>query len=826
MVSNLPLFPIQEVIPEVLKFLMKQDTVIVHAPPGAGKSTILPLQLLDQPWLKDKKILMLEPRRLAASSIAYRMADLLGEQVGEQVGYRIRFDTRVSANTKIEVITEGILSRMIQQDNALEDIGLVIFDEFHERSIHADLGLALCREIQQVLRPDLRVMIMSATLETAELSRLLSAPVVTSHGKQYPVKVVYTGESDPYHLPELCTHATSRAIKECPGDILVFLPGQGEIKKTAEILKRKHPELAVYPLYGQLPYTKQQTALQPHPSGKRKIVLATSIAETSLTIEGIQVVIDSGFTRSSKFDSKSGLSRLTTLPITKDAADQRAGRAGRLKPGTCYRLWSPATQLNMLSFRTPEILETDLMQLVLELAKWGTKDINSLTWLTPPPAGSIHQATETLDDIGALESGKITPHGNAIYQLPCHPRIAHMLLKGIELLTPAIATDLAAILEEKDPLDQAPSLDLTLRIEFLRRYRKEKMKHRSFEKIEKVAHVYRQLLRISPEDGPVDPYAVGLLLAYAYPERIASSRPGNQAQFQLANGKIAAMDHKDDLAHQPWLAIAHLDAREKLGKIFSAAPLNPKDLKPMLKRRERITWETKKGGLIMQEEWRIGQITLQQTPLKSPDKTTQLAVVLQAIKNEGKYLLDFTEEVTNWQNRVNCLRQWNPEQGWPDVGTTTLLQTCEDWLIMYLDGVKSVEDLKKIKLIEVLENSLPYELGQLLLQLAPETLEVPSGSKIGIHYQEQGPPILAARLQELFGLMETPLINSGKVPLLIHLLSPGYKPVQVTSDLKSFWNTTYHEVKKELKRRYPKHYWPDDPLIAEAVRGVKRKASP
>jgi ATP-dependent helicase HrpB len=364
---------------------------------------------MEEPWLENKKILMLEPRRLAASSIAYRMADLLGEQVGERVGYRIRFDTRISAKTKIEVITEGILSRMIQQDNALEDIGLVIFDEFHERSIHADLGLALCREIQQILRPDLRILLMSATLETEALSNLLSAPVISSTGKQYPVKIIYGGESDPYLISEICSQATSKALNETQGDILVFLPGQGEIKKTAESLQKKHPEVAVYPLYGQLPHARQQAALLPHPTGKRKIVLATSIAETSLTIEGIQVVVDSGYTRSSKFDPKSGLSRLTTLPITKDAADQRAGRAGRLMPGICYRLWTSGTHYNLLPFRIPEILETDLTPLVLELTKWGTKNIHSLTWLTPPPMASIHQAMETLENIGAIDSGKSLP---------------------------------------------------------------------------------------------------------------------------------------------------------------------------------------------------------------------------------------------------------------------------------------------------------------------------------------------------------------------------------------------------------------------------------
>lgn len=822
---HVPVFPIHDVLPEVMKRMEEHNTLILHAPPGAGKSTILPLHFLGQSWLEKKKILMLEPRRLAASSIAHRMAGLLGEQVGDRVGYRIRFDTRISAKTKVEVITEGILSRLIQQDNELADIGLIIFDEFHERSIHSDLGLALCREIQQVLRPDLRILIMSATLDTDSLSTLLSAPVVSSPGRQYPVNIIYLGGTDPYLLPELCTQATRRALNETQGDILVFLPGKAEILKTAEMLKRAHPTLAVYPLYGQLPHGKQQAALLPHPAGKRKVVLATSIAETSLTIEGVQVVIDTGYTRSSRFDPKSGLTRLVTLPVTKDAADQRAGRAGRLGPGTCYRLWTTATQLNLLAFRTPEILETDLTALVLELTKWGTTAIQSLTWITPPPKAAIHQAFETLEAIGALEAGRITAHGKAVHALPCHPRIAHMLLKGVDTKLVELATDVAAVLEEKDPLDQASSLDLTLRVEFLRRYRRDNMNHKAVEKIEKVAAVYRKLLQVSQENVPVDPYAVGLLLAYAYPERIASSRPGNQAQFQLANGKIAAMDRKDDLSHQPWLAIAQLDDREKLGKIFSAAPLNPKDLKPMVKQRKKISWDSKKGGIIAIEEWRIGQIVLHSTPMKNPDKATLKAEVLRAVKDEGQHLLNFSPDVISWQNRVNFVRQNNPEEVWPDVSTPTLLQRSEDWLSMYLDQVRTVEDLRKIDLLSVLESTFSYEMGNRLNQLAPSYLEVPSGSKIPIQYQDSGPPILAARLQELFGLLETPKINTGKTPVLIHLLSPGFKPVQVTTDLRSFWSSTYHEVKKELKRRYPKHYWPEDPFVATAVSGVRRKTS-
>nr|MBI1229746.1 ATP-dependent helicase HrpB [Cytophagales bacterium] len=822
---HVPVFPIHDALPEVIKLLEDQNTLILHAPPGAGKSTILPLHLLGQSWLGKKKILMLEPRRLAASSIAHRMAGLLGEQVGDRVGYRIRFDTRISTKTTLEVITEGILSRLIQQDNELADIGLIIFDEFHERSIHSDLGLALCREIQQILRPDLRILIMSATLETDSLSNLLLAPVVSSPGRQYPVNIIYLGGTDPYLLPELCTQAIRRALNETEGDILVFLPGKAEILKTAEMLKRAHPGLAVYPLYGQLPHGKQQAAILPHPAGKRKVVLATSIAETSLTIEGVQVVIDSGYTRSSRFDPKSGLSRLVTLPVTKDAADQRAGRAGRLGPGTCYRLWTTATQHNLQAFRTPEILETDLTALVLELTKWGATAIQSLTWITPPPKASIHQAFETLEAIGALEAGRITAHGKAVHALPCHPRIAHMLLKGVDTNLAELATDVAAVLEEKDPLDQASSLDLTLRVEFLRRYRRDNMNHKAVEKIEKVAAVYRRLLQVSQENVPVDPYAVGLLLAYAYPERIASSRPGNQAQFQLANGKIAAMDRRDDLSHQPWLAIAQLDDREKLGKIFSAAPLNPKDLKPMVKQREKISWDSKKGGIIAIEEWRIGQIVLQSTPLKNPDKATLKAEVLRAVKDEGQHLLNFSPDVITWQNRVNFVRQNNPHEAWPDVSSSTLLQTPDEWLSMYLEAVRTVEDLRKIDLFSVLESILSYEMGNRLNQLAPAYLEVPSGSKIPIQYQDSGPPILAARLQELFGLLETPKINTGKTPVLIHLLSPGFKPVQVTSDLRSFWSSTYHEVKKELKRRYPKHYWPEDPFVATAVSGVRRKTS-
>lgn len=818
--------PIGEAIPDVRNALAQHNTLIVHAPPGAGKSTLLPLALMHEPWLKGKKVILLEPRRIAASSIAYRMAEMLGQHVGEEVGYRIRFDNRVSDRTIVEVITEGILTRMMQRDNSLEQVGMVIFDEFHERNLHSDLGLALCREIQAVLRPDIKILIMSATLNTDPLSELLEAPVVRSEGRQFPVTIHHLGDCDVQVIAEGCAQAVKRALQETQGDVLVFLPGQGEIKRTAELLKSLKTEAVIQMLYGNLPHTRQQAAIRPDRQGRRKIVLATAIAETSLTIEGIQVVIDAGYARNAKFDPKTGMTKLVTLPVTLDSADQRSGRAGRLAAGTCYRIWSKASQLARPAFRTPEILEADLCSLVLELAKWGTRDIQELSWVTPPPAGSLAQATKLLEDLGALDHHKITPHGEDMYQLPCHPRIAHMLLMGKDIGDPCLATDIAAILEEKDPLDEEAGVDINLRIDMLRRYRSKPFPHKKLEKIEKVAEVYRKILGIPAEAGRYDHYGTGLLLAHAYPERIASARPGNGAQFMLSNGKLAAINRRDDLAHADWIAIAHLDDRERTGKVFLAAQLDPTDLKPMVKVYEKILWESEKGGLVCQEEWRLGQLVLHTSPLANPSQKRVQEAILSAIQREGRELLDFSPEVVQWQNRLLSLKAWNPEDSIPDVRTSHLLATCAEWLPPYLIGVKTKADLKKLNLLEILSHSIPYDIAIRMQALVPDTIQVPSGSNIKLVYRDDSePPMLPVRLQELFGLLETPLINGGTVPVVVHLLSPGYKPVQVTSDLKSFWLHAYHEVRKELRRRYPKHYWPEDPLHAEAVRGVKRKGT-
>jgi ATP-dependent helicase HrpB len=810
--------PVTEIIPSLREKLAAQNTVIVSAPPGAGKSTLLPLALLEETWLQGKKIIMLEPRRLAARTIATFMAQLLEEEPGETVGYRIRFENKVSPKTRLEVVTEGILTRMLQNDNALENVGMVIFDEFHERNLNADIALALCREAQQVLRPDLRIMVMSATLNIPELSALLQAPVVESTGRQYPVEIIYTNDADMMLLPELAARTVINAVEKEKGDVLVFLPGEGEIRKCEEILSANLPDLAIHPLYGQLPQREQFLALVPNKYGRRKIVLATSIAETSLTIEGIRIVVDSGFGRTLKFDPRSGLSKLETIRISKDSADQRAGRAGRLSEGICYRMWTKATHERLAEHRVAEILEADLASLVLDLAQWGIKDARQLTWLTPPPAAHLAQATDTLEQLNAIENGRITEHGKKIHRLACHPRIAHMLLMAKEKAQMQLATDVAAVLEERDPLPRESGIDVNLRVEALRRARENKTLGRKFSRIEKAAESYRRMLNVEVDNSVYDHSDTGLLLAHAYPERIASARPGNNAQFQLANGRIATAGHKDDLAHEPWLAVAHMDLRDRLGKIFLAAPVNPKDLLPMVKDVTNLTWDTRKGGLIASKELRLGNIVLQSKPITDVPSEKITEVILDAIRLEGEVLLNLDDNFIQLQNRIQSLGAWNQEEEWPVVDNETLFRKNNEWLGPYIKDAKRTEDLKRVNLEEALFHSLKWEQQQALEKLAPSKLEVPSGSKIRLEYFSNGSsPVLAVRLQEVFGLADTPRINNGRMPVLMHLLSPGYKPVQVTSDLKSFWNTTYFEVKKELKRRYPKHAWPDDPWNAPPV---------
>lgn len=815
--------PICDVLNELQNSLAQNTTVILSAPPGAGKSTLVPLALLEEKWLEGRKVIMLEPRRLAAKTVATRMAELLGEQVGETVGYRIRFESRVSLKTKIEVVTEGILTRMLQQDNSLEGVGIVIFDEFHERSIFADVALALCRDAQQILRDDLRILVMSATLNLEELKNLLQAPVVESLGKQYPVDLIYTEQPDIFMLAEAAAFTVNRALSEQKGDVLVFLPGEGEIRKCEEILQRT-TGIEIHPLYGNLPPHQQMAAIMPSKSGTRKVVIATSIAETSLTIEGIKVVVDSGYGRVQKFDARSGLSKLETIQISKDSADQRAGRAGRLSPGVCYRMWTKPMHAKLAEHRTPEIVEADLASFVLDMAVWGVQNINSLTWLTPPPLHHIVTAKELLEELNALENGKITEHGKKMHALPCHPRVAHMMLIALENDKVHLAADIAALLEERDPLGKESGIDINLRIEALRRERARKSVGRKFSRIAKIAEQYRSMFKCVENNSPVDPYETGVLLVHAYPERIACARPGNNAQFQLSGGNLAQAHHHDDLAHEHWLAIANLDARDGMGKIFLASSLNPKDLMSLLKEKEIIQWNSKKGALVVVREMRLGSIVLKSTPLPKPDQEKIQQVICEAIKKDGAHLLDWNKEVTQFQNRILSLKKWNSEQEWPDVSTEYLLSIAEEWLMPYLVNIKSNDDLKKLNLHDILFHFLDYTKQQELNKMAPAKMEVPSGSHITLEYfASASAPVMAVRIQEVFGLAETPKVNNNKISLLMHLLSPAYKPVQITGDVKSFWENTYFEVRKELKPRYPKHAWPDDPWNHPAIRGTKKQ---
>ncbi len=823
-------YPIAEIVDEIKETLNLQTTVILQAPPGAGKSTILPLEFLSASWMENKKIILLEPRRMAARSVAQRMADLLDEEIGKTVGYRVRFDQRISEQTRIEVVTEGILTRRLQQDNMLEGVGMIIFDEFHERSLHSDLSLALCRDLQQVLREDLRILIMSATLDGAYLSSILdNAPIITSKGRQYPIDVRYAAIDNNAPISVQVTAVINKTLKEETGDILVFLPGVREIQQTADVLTDQYHNLAVRPLYGELSMSAQQDAIKPDPQQRRKIVLATSIAETSLTIEGIHIVIDSGLARVPKFDPNSGMTKLETVKVTRDAADQRAGRAGRLGPGIAIRLWPEATHSYLKPQRIPEIAEADLAPLVLELAQWGVKDIQSLTWITTPPSGSVEQAKELLEELKALHNGAITEEGKLLAKLPTHPRTAHLLQKAQEKNLLPLAIDLVCILEERDPLGRQAGADISLRIEALTAWRAGKRFQGDksvFERIERSVQAWRKIFALKSTAYEFDADAIGFLIAAAYPERVAKLVDIAYARYRMSNSRNVRLHENDVLVKEEWLAVAHADAGIGEGRIHLAAPLNPAQLTDRMEQHIRIRWDEAKGILVQQEEQRIGSLVVSSKPLKDVDETIRVKALCEAVKKEGFKLFNWDDTCTQWQARILSLKQWRTTEDWPDVSLDNLLHTVEDWLPFYLKDVKRREDFKKIPLFEVLNTILPWEQSQILAKLAPAHIEVPSGSFISLEYKTDGTsPVLSVRLQELFGLTDTPTVNEAKTKVMIHLLSPGYKPVQVTQDLKSFWANTYPEVRKELRMRYPKHSWPEDPWNAEAVRGVKKRTT-
>ncbi len=809
--------PIKNILKDVESTLKSHNRLIITAPPGSGKSTVLPLYLLNSSLLSEKKIILLEPRRLAVKSIAGRMAQLISQEPGQDIGYRIRLEKKISPQTRLEVVTEGILTRMIQEDNALEKIGLIIFDEFHERNLQADLALALCLQIQQVLRPDLKIIVMSATIDTNALSKTLKAPVVSCEGKMHPVEISYGEDNDLHTLSEQCARIIKKAVENHPGDCLAFLPGEGEIKKCEEILLELLPDFSIHPLYGMLSMKEQQLAILPN-KNKRKIVLATSIAETSLTIEGVTIVVDSGYTRRNRFDNRSGMNRLETLRISKDSADQRSGRAGRLQNGVCYRMWSLATHQRLTEQRIPEIAESDLCVLALELLKWGVVNPNELSWIDKPPASNYQAAVQTLVGLEAIQEDKITLHGKNMHRLGCHPRIAHMLLSAQNKEEKSLACDISAVLENRDPFYRTANTDITIRIEELRKRRKEKQTGGSWGIILQTASYYHTLIQAEESTQIADHYRCGLLISTAYPERTARKKENSIGKFQLANGKTASMEKNDNLAHEEWLGIAQVDLRDTEGKIFLAAPIEPQQIKSKLSEQEKIFWNNKEGVLQASMELKLGNLVVESKPLPNPNPEEVKKVIYTLIKNDWEQLLHLSDRFLNLQNRILSLSLWNPEELWPDCSSEKLFKNPEKWLAPYLNSIKRKEDFKAVDLYTCLFFSLSPLQQQLLDEKAPEKIKVPSGSFISLRYYSDGKaPVLSVRLQEVFGLLNTPLVNGGKIKVILHLLSPGYKPVQVTSDLKSFWNGLYFEVKKELQRRYPKHSWPENPMDAKAI---------
>ena len=816
--------PVAEVAGEIDRLLPQNSCVVVTAPPGAGKSTLLPLTILEN--LPEGKVLMLEPRRVAARQIAERMAWMLGEPVGRTVGYRMRFEQKVSAGTRIEVLTEGVLVRRLVDDPGLEGVSVVIFDEFHERSLTTEVALALTREAQQVLRPDLRMLVMSATIDTDALCRDLDAPLVESRGKMFPVEVVRgKEEAKPENAAELVAQTVRLAHRDHAGDILAFLPGEADIRRCAEHLGASLGETQVFPLYGMLSGEEQRRAIAPSAPGSRKIVLATPIAETSLTIEGVRVVVDSGLCRKPVYDPQRGLSRLETVRISRDMADQRAGRAGRVAPGVCYRLWNAATEQRMPPVRVPEILEADLAPTVLAIAAWGESRPERLPWLAPPPAQSLRHARELLEDLGALDAnGSITPHGRALAGLPCHPRVAQMLLKADTPERKALAADLAALLEEKDPLD-TPEAGVYIRLKALRDARLSRREGR-WSRMCRIAEQYRKMVRVPVDDADPDPFEAGALLAAAYPERIAKAWKDGVGRFCLAGGDLAAVDPSDPLAASEWLAVGSLHAAPGgVGRIFLAAPLGASDLKPYIRRRDVVAWDSRQGSVAARRESRVGQLAVSAQPLSDVPREEIVRVICEAARKEGTSMLDFSDEVQNLQRRVAAVAAWRPELELPDLSTETVLERASEWLPPFIGKATTTAELKRIDLCAALWSLLTYPQQQAVDRLAPSHITVPTGSRIRVEYRQGADaPVVRVRLQECFGLTDTPRVDDGRRPVLMELLSPGFKPVQLTTDLRSFWEGTYFEVRKKLKRRYPKHAWPDDPLAADPVRGVKKKS--
>lgn len=828
--------PIQAVIGDIRAALIGRDTLLLEAPPGAGKTTVVPLALLDEPWLAGRRIVILQPRRLAARTAAARMAELLGEAVGETVGYRIRLDSRVSARTRIEVITEGILLRMLREDPALESVGLLIFDEFHERSVDADLGLALALHGRATFEAAnaARIIVMSATLGDASLERYLNAPRIRCEGRQYPVTLRYGAARRPREsVVDSMVAALETACLDHPqSSVLAFLPGRGEIHRVAARLSLPSGT-QVHPLYGDLDMSAQRRAIAPCPAGTRKVVLATNVAETSLTIDGVDVVVDAGLERQARFDPGSGMSRLHTQAISQASAVQRAGRAGRLRPGVCYRLWSESRQAQLSRERSAGIEVADLAPLVLQLFAFGIYSPDELDWLTPPTTGAFAQAVDLLAALGAIEGepGKLrmTPHGNAMAGLAVHPRLAHLLLAGRDIAATRHASLIAAALSEGLPR-QGESADLQGWLDLLDGGASSPGRLKSW--VARTREVAAQLRRQLPDSKvavlarPDDAQVAGYLLACAYPDRIARRR--HSGAYQLSNGRSARFEPASPLQREKWLAVAEVSGMSggRSDTIRAAAPLDVQlfasQLAPLLREQTHVAWDRQSGLFVAERQRRIGALLLASETLSdiTDDQRTDglMALIVEAELDP----LPWTTDVENYRARAELMASLVPD--WPAFDRRSLGDTVADWLALYLAPVKRLSDLKKIDLLGALKARLSFAQQQQLDRWLPERCEVPSGSRVKIDYSQQ-PPVLPVKLQEMFGARETPTLAEGRLALVVHLLSPAGRPLQVTQDLVSFWNDGYGAVRKEMKGRYPAHPWPDDPLQAVATAYTKKRLS-
>jgi ATP-dependent helicase HrpB len=845
--------PVVAVVPDLLRALSASSRAVLVAPPGAGKTTVVPLSLAAAGNLVGGRIVMLEPRRLAARAAAERMARLLGEPgPGGTVGFRVRGETRVGRGTRVEVVTEGVLTRMLQSDPSLAGVGLVIFDEFHERSLHADIGLALSLQARSLLRPDLKILVMSATLDAVRVAGLLDgAPVVASEGRTHPVETRWRRAPVGDRVETALAATVMRALAEDEGDLLVFLPGAGEIRRVARRLGElgPGPGVTVHPLFGDLDRGEQDAAIAPGRPGERKVVLATSIAETSLTIEGVRVVIDSGLTRVSRFDPGTGMSRLVTVRVTRDAADQRRGRAGREGAGVCYRLWTRAEERGLVPERQPEILAADLAPLALDLAAWGAAP-DELRWLDPPPRGAYAQALELLRELEAVDdAGAITGHGRELARLGLHPRLGHMLRRGADLGLGDVACDVAAILSERDLLrgeGRAADADLRLRLELLRAadapsrgagpVAGHSIDRGALARVRRESHRLRKLAAgRSPAGAAAQPGpdrgldAVGVLAALAYPDRVGQRREGERGRFLLRNGRGARFAEPQTLEGADWLVAADVEGRGTEARIFRAAALDRADLEEQftgqVEERDEVFWEDTVGRVVARRRRALGALTLSEAPLEEPDPGAVGAAMLEGVRRAGLSALPWDRETRQLRDRLQFLHLLDPDH-WPDTSDAALEATLEEWLLPFLGGARRLVDLRRVDLMEALPGRVAWADRRRLDDLAPDRVQVPSGSRIRVDYSDPEAPALAVRLQEVFGLSSTPTVGGGRVPLTMKLLSPAHRPVQVTRDLESFWRDGYFAVRKDLRGRYPKHYWPEDPLQAEATRRVRPSGDP